>query len=463
MDYSIIFHRRHPLYMKREAAWRHCRDAFSGGCDYIASTLIRHVSEVESEYRERQQRAYYLNYPRLIARRITQFVFSGEPVRRGADPLLVEDWSRSGMRTGTVMRSLSTMLNVFGRAALLVEAPNFSGEPTLNDARARRLRPYVRAVSPLDIPDWSYGDDGQLLWAIVRDSWCYDNRDPWKDGVSREVYRLYERKRWTLFTRGPEGMKMVSRGENPAGEVPLVVASEPDASGLEAPHWFEDAVRISEAILNNESEAQMNTVKQMFGLLVVSEAFARGARKQAARQNSGFSAMLARSAAVIESVEEKGISRYISPSGTENAAILEANRHLKEELFEAVGLSMRETAARRDASAESKAWDFHNISQFLSERAGLLEECEQRAWRLMNRFDPGVTVPEVVYNRKFAVRELAESIAGLLRLSQISDGREFRRAVGRAALELLDAIHPVTDEDKRKINAEINNENSCRS
>ena len=71
--------------------------------------------------------------------------------------------------------------------------------------------------------------------------------------------------------------------------VPLVELIEPDGFGIEANHWFEDVVRISDAILNNESEAQMNVVKQMFGMLVVSENFQRGASKVQLKDSKGES------------------------------------------------------------------------------------------------------------------------------------------------------------------------------
>lgn len=43
------------------------------------------------------------------------------------------------------------------------------------------------------------------------------------------------------------------------GEVPVVLGEEADGFGMGAAnHWFEDVVRVSDAILNAESEAQMN-------------------------------------------------------------------------------------------------------------------------------------------------------------------------------------------------------------
>ena len=49
---------------------------------------------------------------------------------------------------------------------------------------------------------------------------------------------------------------------------------------------------------------------------------------------------MARSAAVIESVEEKGLSRFISPSGIASETIRQENLHLKQELYDVVGLAV---------------------------------------------------------------------------------------------------------------------------
>ena len=449
---SMILTRRHAEYAANESEWRHSRDAYLGGKKYIDSALIRHVSELELEFAERRRRAYYFNYPRAIARRITQYVLGTDPVRLGADARLIEDWSRTGLRTNEVMRQLSTMLNVYGRAWLLVESPEFSGSPTVEEARKNNLRPYVNALPPLKVTDWAYGGDGRLLWAIVVED-AEDKLDPFAQPVRRRLRRLYFRDRWLLFDG--DGERPAAQGVNRLGEVPLIPITEPDGFGMDSGHWFEDVVRISEAILNNESEAQMNVVKQMFGMLVISDSFARGARKTAAEGGSGsFAATVARSAAVIESVDEKGISRFISPSGVTNETIRQENQYLKSELYDVVGLAVQ-SASREAQTAESKAWDFQNVGQFLAARVDLMEQAETAAWHMLNRYDPTIPVPDVVYNRKFAIRDLEKSIAGLLDLATLSDGAAYQKAVRRTALELLDTVSGIPEGEKQEIQNEI--------
>ena len=420
------FNTRHPEYSDHEFAWKRARDAYSGGTDYIHRALIRHVSEIPLEFEERLRRAYYFNYPRNIAQRITQYALAVDPVRSGADPDLVEDWSRSGLRTNEVMRQVSTLLNIYGRAWLFVGSPTFDGPVDRERAERERLRPYCVALSPLSVLDRAYGPDRRLIRAKVEEKHTYDqDPDIGRRTVSR--IRLWTREKWRLFDPLTGA---ITEGDNPTGVIPLVELIEPDGYGIEANHWFEDVVRISDAILNNESEAQMNVVKQMFGMLVVS-------------------------AALIESVEEHGISRYISPSGVETSTIRAENTRLKQELYDVVGLAIQ-SQSREAQTAESKAWDFQNVTQFLANRADLLEQAELRAWAIMNLWDSAVQVPEVTYNRKFAVRDLEKNIAGLLQLSNIPDaGIEFRKAALGVAVDLLDAIGSIPDDRKTALLEEI--------
>lgn len=453
---AMLFTRCHPEYIKSERIWRRSAAAYSGGAEYIEEALIRHVSEIDIEFEERRRRAYYFNYPRAIARRITQYVLAHDPQRSGGDPELIEDFSRTGLRVNEVMRQLSTLLNVYGRTWLMVESPNFDGKVDLERARRERLRPYCRALSPLHVTDWAYGDDGRLLWVLLKEN-VFDNSDPFSMPRRYSRRRLIERDRWRLFESSTAGIAEIAGGVNPAGCVPLIEITEPDGFGLDARHWFEDVVRISEAILNNESEAQMNVVKQMFGMLVVSDAFVRGSKnRQNNHSGSNFAATVARSAAIVESVEEKGISRFISPSGVENAAIRAENISLKRELYDVVGLAVQ-SPSREAQTAESKAWDFQNVCQFLSARADLLEQAEKAAWSLMQKFDPGIHIPQISYSRKFAVRDLADSIGGLLQLRELESGPSFRRALSRSALDLLDAVGNVGNTDRKMILDEIEN------
>ena len=463
-DYHYLFSRENGFYSNRKSVWLRNHAAYSGGREYISQALIEHLSEIPIEYQERINRAYYFNYPRKIARLITQYVLAVRPERTDADPELAEDWSRTGLRVDEVMRQACTMLNLFGCAWLCVDMPFFEGIKSKADELREKLRPYVTAISPLNVVDWCYGADGQLSWVLTREQ-DVDNSDPYKTPIALEIRKLWTRNDVTIVTQRSDAMpvdpKIVEHG---LGVVPFIRMTEVDGFGIGANHWFDDVVSISDAILNNESEAQMNTVKQMFGLLVVGESFANGTLRT--KQDGGdddetesVSSVIARSAAVIESPEDKGVSRYISPSGAETATIRAENIALMRQMFECAMLSTSKDT-RMVESAEAKLWDFQAIEQYMRTRADMLEQCEVQAWELMNLWQPTVPIPTVSYNRNFAVLELKDAVASLMELSAFnSENEDYQRAINQTALTLLNRLRQLSQEQAEKISDAIESSN----
>jgi hypothetical protein len=457
-DLEFLFRRTNALYRENKNIWERSQAAYRGGEHYLDLALIRHVSEIDLEFAERRKRAYYFNYPRKLAGLITQCVFSAGPQREHVNLKVAEDFSRTGLRVDEVMRQISTLLNIYGAAAMIVEMPFFCGEVDAERKQKERLRPAVQALSPLQVPDWGIGSDGELEWLITEEHVTLD-RGPLRPPLRTVRRKLFTRSEFVIYERIPETGRIVevSRAEHNLGSVPALYLAEPEGFGLQGGHYFEDVVRISDAILNNESEAQMNVVKQMFGLLVISEGFARGVRPREMSSAQGgqekFSHVLARSAAIWESPEERGISRYISPSGADTALIRSENQALKEELFDTIGMSL--ASCRQAQTAEAKAWDFHRVQQFLCGRADLLEQSELRCWELMAGMDHSITVPKISYSREFAVTDLQSSVASLTELKRFSGGSEYRREVARAALSLLEKIKRIDPERRKKILGEI--------
>ncbi len=457
-DYSYIFRREHPCRRSARSVWERSRSAYSGGAEYIRQALIKHVSEIDIEYQERLFRAFYINYPRKIARLITQYLLSAEPQRENALPEMVEDFSRTGLRAGEVMRQFSTLLNIYGAAAMIVGMPYFEGELDHERKKHERIRPSVKVLSPLEVIDWAYGDDGLLSWILIEEKTLLD-AGPFLPAVPAVRRKLWTRHEFFVFEKdGATGIpSILSRGEHNLGCVPAVFTAEAEGYALNANHYFEDIVRISDAILNNGSEAQMNIVKQLFGLLVISDSFARGAQPEAKTDGDSehrFSHILARSAAIWETPEERGISRYISPGGTDSAVIREENAMLKRELFDVIGMALR-PELHQAQTAEAKAWDHHQVRQFLAERAELLEQCEKKVWELMHLHDPTITVPEIIYNRDFSVTDLKASIESLLNLQTLSDSAAYRKEIGKTALFLLEKIKKISPEQKKVILREM--------
>lgn len=459
-DNYRLFSRENTFYTACKNQWGRNLRAYSGGRDYVREALVRHLSEIEKEYEERVRRAYYFNWPRKIARIITQYVLATRPERQNADPDLAEDWSRTGLRVDEVMRQFSTMLNLYGAAWLAVDMPSFDGVKTRADELRERLRPYCVALSPLQVPDWCYGADGELDWVLVKEHRT-DNSDPYSDPVEIDIRKLWTRDMLTVAAKYSDGRAAEKQIEHGLGCVPFIRKVEVDGYGIEARHWFDDVVAISDAILNNESEAQMNTVKQMFGLLVVSESFANNARMASEESQAegktpeSVSSIIGRSAAIVEAPEDKGVSRYIAPSGAETAAIRSENQALIRMMFECVGLAVSKDT-RLVESAEAKLWDFQNVEQYMRTRADVLEQTEYQAWELMRKWNPAIPQPTISYNRNFAVLDLKESVAALVELAGFNAENEaYQKEVSKTAGVLLNRVRQLAQDRQEEINNSI--------
>lgn len=451
LDATLLETREHPFYLANKAIWARNMAAYGGGFGYIAASLIRHISEPKEEYAERLRRACYTNYPRRIANLITQYVLARRPEREDADPEIVEDFSRTGMRVDEVMRQVATYLTVCGCAWLAVDMPAFDGVRSLQQQRQERLRPYGVALSPLDVPDWHYADDGQLDWVLMREK-EHDNSDPCTQPHQIDIRKLWTRDEVAVMrhdrTSGERTLRIIPHG---LGCVPFIRQQEVDGYGIRATHWFEDVVRISDTILNYNSEAGMNVVKQMFGLLIVPEDFIASLKqrdeeeKDAGKDTAGeLTHVLARSAAIVESPEGKGCTRYISPSGAETAAIRAEIEALRHDMYSTVGLAVSKDNTRLVESAEAKAWDFQGVEQYMATRADMLEQCECLAWRMMNAWDSAIPVPKVYYNRNFAIMDMEKSVQTLLQLSGFNQGNgDYQREIGKTAVQLLNRIRQL--------------------
>lgn len=453
MSSNYVFYRKSAFIRDQLPIWRRIRAAYSGGARYVRRALVKHRAELQEEFQERLELCHYFNYPRRIARQISQFLYADEPQRDGVDNELVADWSRSGLSATEVMTQFATIINCYGFAGLLCDMPSVSGAVDEETKQKQRLRPYVRALTPFEIPDWCFGSDGKLDWVIIEEH-AVNKSDPNTEPKKILRRRLWTRTEWFLYESSSESEyagKLVARARHNLGEVPVVLGEEADGFGMGAAnHWFEDVVRVSDAILNAESEAQMNIRKQMYGQLVVSETYAMRAGNAAddedlspERKNREMAARLGRSYALWETETEKGLTRYIQPDGAITAEIRAEIRSLKEELFDVVGLAMQ-SRSREAQSAESKAWDSHNVQQFLSARATMLEQAEQRAWHFMTLWDRSISMPEVSYNHEFSVVELSGAVTALMDLSSFDAGETYRKETMVTALNLLDRIHRIS-------------------
>ena len=86
-------------------------------------------------------------------------------------------------------------------------------------------------------------------------------------------------------------------------------------------------------------------------------------------------------------------------------------------------------------------------------RADILEQAEVKAWEFLALWDKSVKVPNVSYNRNFAIIDLQTSVATLLDLSSfLEDNDPYQREIGKTALALLCRMRQLPAEVVEQIN-----------
>ena len=440
----IICKRENPLYTSQKAKWEKVLNAYSGGEEYIEETLIQHSAECTLEFNERIKRCHYFNYPKRVLNTIISYVLGQAPKRSNVNEAIEEDFDKFGNRTNEVMRKINMYLDMFGLCWVLVDNPNVPQTITLEQKINNNIRPYSVVLNPLNVTDWNFGADGKLDWVIIKDV-RVEASNPGVPAKSVNTFTLWTRTTWERFIEGEEYISE-SKGTHNIGEVPIMKVSDIGGYGLSTNHWFNDAVSVSDSILNAESEAQINTIKQIFGLAVFPDTFIERASKsseklieQGATELDAFAITLARSTAVTETADEKGICRYIAPPAYVVSVIRDEIKELKKELYDVFGLGIK-SEVKNAQSAEAKAWDFVSIGNAMKSRADLLEQVENAIWKFMNKWDSTISIPSVTYNRDFELRQLKENIQGLLDLKTINNSEEFTREIKATSVSLLDDI-----------------------
>lgn len=465
-----ILNLEHPFYASHIMQWRRNRAAYSGGRHYINMALVKHIAEFKEAYAERLCRAYYFNFPRKVVRLLTQYVLSSRPQRENADPEIVEDFDRSGLRVDEVMRQFSINLRLYGVAWLQVDSPVFEGTATKAQEQHGRYRPYCFTVSPENVKAWAYGADCRLLWVCTEErSW--NQPDPFRKGEWTTVRKLWTRADCTTVQQTDAGGAAITHYfQHNLGVVPFIRKVETDGYSVGCAHWFDDIVGISDAILNNESEAQMSIVSQMFALLVLPQDFVENVRirlqeivtkdaipdeHQQKYIEQQLDLIIGRSYAITENMESKGIARYITPPGVDLDKINEKNALLVKQLYNLCCLTS-DKDTKLVESAEAKQWDFQSIEQHLVTHADMLEQAEYEAWELMHVWKPSIVPPSINYNRKFSILDLTGSISALLELYGMNQNSEtYQRECGKAAVTLLNRIRQLPQESMEKILKEI--------
>jgi hypothetical protein len=204
----------HPDYIRCKPIWRKYRDLYVGGeqlRDHASEYLVRRSKEPNEVYFERLSRVFYENYIGSIIDWYAATLIRREPIisidgSNEAGKRFFEDFSEDcdqrGTTIGEFFRNQLVQALITGTSYIVVDFPRVTA-PVTNRAQedaVGKSRGFLVDYSPDEVINWSYDNDGQLDWVVLRrsslrqptaasDTWATQTRWMYYD---REIFKTYQ-------------------------------------------------------------------------------------------------------------------------------------------------------------------------------------------------------------------------------------------------------------------------------
>ena len=233
MAETINLDNEHPDFAATKAARVKCRDLY-GGSDVVkakgSTYLYTGNNETDDDFDIRLNRAVLDPWVEKIVIARQALLFSKQPARELPSKLAVytNDVDRKGSSVGLFFQDAARDAQIDGISWVAIDAPPTpeGGFTSRREQERANHRPFFEHLPGSAVIDWEIGDDGALLWAVVKQE-STNNRgeEGWgtlDDAI--EQWKVWTRSAWYLYERSEKSQKfdIVDEGINSSGVVPLV-------------------------------------------------------------------------------------------------------------------------------------------------------------------------------------------------------------------------------------------------
>lgn len=445
--------RRAAAYIDRKPIYEFLRDSLEGGRRWVDRYVFRQSPrETQADFDRRKQQAVYPNLVASVLSIYRDHVFKrGEGIRRDIPVEAYVEWvrdvDRGGRDANEFWGSVGVREMLYGWCGVLVDMPSLPeiGRPvTRADQPTLGLTPYLVAVTPLEVADWSVGADGRLNWVHLIATAC-DDAAPYTRRTERLIHTIYHRGGWE---RWDDRGNQIAGGEyDLEGDVPFVVVryNRSDVYDWIGRSFMEDFAMLNRALANSISLRHDFLAKNALQILTL--------QMQAMVDDDQPAE------AVIRNLLEYAGDRPPQFIGPDVAGAEWMFAHAQDLL-----LWMRLLAQLQDIdittvaqSGVAKMIDFERTNAALTAFADSLEAAELEATRLWFRWQ-GIDWDDqwiIDYPDTFAVRALTDEIAIALQVRDLY-GTLSPTVVATHLGEVADRlIEDVTPEQRERIDAEL--------
>lgn len=456
---SIKIHNRiHRAYAKRISQISLNLLSFRGGRDYISRRLWRAPNESDISWNGRSKltqksgdmgafgmvgrvdRATLVNDAARVVNKINQYLFKEDATRQGIDEEWAKDVTGYGQSISSFWQDVSENFTVsqwvWLQVSTLPALKDENGNPVArNHAQKLKDRDYPRwkCWPSASVPDWSFGENGKLVW-IITEEIQYDNSNPYSDASEKKVRTL-----WHVRDGGVYYSKYISSAkEEPEvlqaetfvpgiTEIPFVIIGRPSCE----PWWFDDVENMQAQIMNLDSLNVENLIRAVFPQLVIPASLLNSLEMKieevvGAVNGSTVTQVireLVRSSdnPIAEDVDDKGTTRFITPNASDLKLLPEEIERKRKVLFEMVGLSLFSKETRQTQTAESKQFDQLDTESTLKHRALIMQETETKLVELSKEIDSGFKGYTPVWPNSFDVVDIANDMGVITMAGNLPD------------------------------------------
>lgn len=360
------------------------------------SYLIKYPRETSDKYAARNELAYYASPLSRVSSTFVAHIAAKPVLRDIRQDLLLAIYKNADGKGNNADIFWSAFMYEFkarGTMLLLVDMPQALPD-NMQTQLAERVAPYWTALAPELVTDYVVGDDGKFDFCEFSGTFVDDK------GEEQTCTWYFDRAMWQCKD---DEDKIVSEGEHPLGECPVLIVTEAG----DFPHYgpFAPIADLSKRLFNLDSELDEILRAQTFSLLTynVPEESADEERMEAARQAGetiGTNNLL---------VHTGSTPAFIAPDSGPASTYMERINDISAQINE-IGLMVATPNQRESGIAMQMR--FQQINAELGKFAARMEAVERRAWELSIKWLGGMDgVPEISWPRDFNIADPEQELA----------------------------------------------------
>lgn len=420
--------RRHPLYEAMLEHWQFLESTYKGGREWFKKNIFRYYKEGDAEYKERIDRAYRFNHTREVVNLVHKYIFK-ETVTRAEDASeeVKRFWecaTRDKLDIDDFMRTVDISSSVFGRIWVVVDSTKSSDIVTLADEKNSDSRVYAYIVTPMQMLDFAYDENGDLSWCLIAET-GRDDADPFEStGKTFLRYRLWTKQGWYLFREFPQKHKgakvkvgLESAGTHDLNVVPVfpVDCFHSSENKYAATGLIDDVAYLDRSVANYLSNLDAIIQDQTYSQLAIPvQGLLPG--------DDDLQKVLDMGTKRVFTFNGEGGAKpfFMSPDPKQAQIIIDTISKIINEIYHSIGVAGERTKQDNavgidNSSGVAKAFDFQRVNSLLVNKASTLEQAEHRLAAIVERWHgksgDSQMVDYVSYPESFDIRGLADEFA----------------------------------------------------